>query len=610
MKQNGNIMKNLHIYKASAGSGKTHLLSQNYLKLAFKNKNNFNKILAVTFTNKAAEEMKTRIIEEINNIIVKGNKSVHFDSIKEHLKNKTELEIINRAKEIRDNILHNYSMFSVSTIDSFVQSVVRAFSYEINVSSNYALELDTEKVIKELTELLYNEITDNKELQKWLIKFADFKLQEGKSWDFRREIGVLAYEIFKEKFQSIYSFSYNTEENINNVDNKEKLNILLDEIYKIKTDFEKKMNYIADKSDVILKNAGIDNPKELGRNFGTITNFLCNKIRERKYEPIKTVYNALDGLHKWHAKKAKKEIIAIISSVYKELYELIENAINEYEKNHCLYLSAKNTILNIHSFGILNDIASLLPEYRHENNLLLISDTTLLLKEIIGNNDAPFIYEKIGNKFKHILIDEFQDTSGFQWINFRPLIKNSLGEALFNMIVGDVKQSIYRWRGGDWKLLLSEVKESIGEAQVLEKTLDTNWRSKENIVDFNNSLFLTAPNIIQNQYNKELEEIGDNNVLQEMKTENYYSILNNAYADCYQFLPNTKEKIGGRVLVNFIKTTGTGNSYFKENVAELLPKAIENLLINKNYEARDIACWMGLLVDGQLNPNFKDPMKG
>ncbi len=578
-------MNTLQIYKASAGSGKTHLLTQSFLKLAFESPDSFSKILAVTFTNKAAEEMKTRIIEEINNIIDHRADSPHYNHLKECFKEKSENRIIEDAVLIRDNLLHSYSRFNVSTIDSFVQKVIRAFSYEISVSSNYDLELDTEKVLSDLTDLLYRKITIDKELQKWLIKFAEYKIDEGKSWDFRKEIVNLAYEIFKEQFQSIKSFSKEHKES----DGKELLNKLLSELMKIKNSFEKKMNSISENADDIIKRAGIINPKEYGAKFNTIINYLTVNLKIRKYEPLKTVFSALDGFDNWYAKSADEELVSAIHSVFEPLYTCVENAVKLYNTENSMYLSAVNTIRHFHSFGILKDISDLLPEYRNDNNLLLISDTTMMLKEIIGNNDAPFIYEKIGNRFKYILIDEFQDTSGFQWANFKPLIENSLSEGMFNLIVGDIKQSIYRWRGGDWKLLLKGVKKDIGEAMIEEKSLDTNWRSKKNIIDFNNSFFETAPHYLQNQYNKELETIGDDAILKDMKSKGYGSILKDAYSDNYQNLPDLKGKTGGRVKVQFIKNSGRSSAAYKETVSELMPETINFLLKNKNYEARDIA---------------------
>jgi len=266
-------MQNLQIYKASAGSGKTHLLTQSFLKLAFENPDNFSKILAVTFTNKAAEEMKERIILEINNIIEIGNSAAHFSDIKEYT-NLSDEKLIQFALEIRTNILHNYSMFMVSTIDSFVQKVIRSFSFEIGIASNYRIELDNNKVIDDLTNLLFQNTENDKQLLYWLIKFAEYKIKKKKNWDFRDEISKLATEIFKEKFQAINSTLSLSKNQI--IENKKLLVEFLSTITVVKTEFQLKMKNLSDKAKLCVSNSGI-NIESLGRNFKTISNFLLNK---------------------------------------------------------------------------------------------------------------------------------------------------------------------------------------------------------------------------------------------------------------------------------------------------------------------------------------------
>ncbi len=583
-------MEFLQIYKASAGSGKTHLLTQDYLKLAFENPDNFSKILAVTFTNKAAEEMKVRIIEEINNIINNKNKASHFNEISKHLNNNSPEDIVQKASDIRDNILHNYSMFSVSTIDSFVQKVIRAFSFEIGVSSTYKVEMDNRLVLEDLTKILLDKVSDDKKLQKQLIRFAYYKITEGKNWDFRTDLSNLASEIFKEKFQSFQNNEDGNDKEEEKIKRTQKLDKLLKEVQKIIKEFDDRMSKISEIADATVKKAGID-ASSLGRNFKTIHNYLVNKLKNNdyNYHKTKTISAALESIENWYAKKAKPNVIIAVESVYPTLSKCLADATGNYDNNHTLYYSAKNTLANFHSFAILNNIAEMLPDYRDENNLLLISDTTFLLKEIIGNNDAPYIYEKIGNKYKHILIDEFQDTSEFQWTNFKPLIENSLSETFYNLIVGDIKQSIYRWRGGNWELLLKGVKNDIGENLINEKSLDTNWRSKQNIIDFNNTFFKLAPQILQANYNEQLLEIKDMPVLAELRKQGYDTILTDAYKGAYQKVPEITGKKGGRVIVEFIDESELeSDGTWKEEANLRTAKTIDNLLKNKNYEPRDI----------------------
>ncbi len=589
-------MQNLSLYRASAGSGKTHLLTQNYLRLAFQNPNNFSKILAVTFTNKAAEEMKDRIIAEINNIITEKSKAAHFIYIQNFYSGESEQEIVAKAQAIRDNILHNYSMFSVSTIDSFVQKVVRAFAFETGLGANYQIEMDNSKVIADLTEMLYTKISKDKALQAWLIRFAKYKIDEGKNWDFRNEIGGLANEIFKEKFQSFQPFSLKSSKGTKQKQ-RDKLSVFLSIVQEIRKNFEQQMEQLSIETiDLLEKNSIVRTA--LGSKFKIITGYFIDKIPKGEYDPFstQTVEKALNGIENWHTKTAKPAVVEQITSVYEPLLALLHKAISIYNADFSKYITAKSTLSNFHTFGLLSDIAALLPEYRKQNNVLLISDTTLLLKEIISHNDAPFIYEKIGNRFSNVLIDEFQDTSSFQWENFKPLIVNSLAEGFYNLIVGDVKQSIYRWRAGDWKLLLSGVSQDIGDKNINEQSLDTNWRSKKNIVDFNNSVFEYAPKTLQNHYNNQIEAIKFPEVRQQLEQDNFKSILIDAYADSYQKLPANSNKIGGRVTATFIQTKGTE---YNETVGQKFPAIIDALLKQKNYTAKDITILVRAHREGQ-----------
>ena len=574
-------MNKLQIYKASAGSGKTYLLTLNYLKAAFKSPDNFSRILAVTFTNKAAEEMKTRILDKLNEIVQKGKNADYYSEILKENNLKDETSLIKRAKSVQDQILHNYSAFHVNTIDSFVQKIIRAFAFEMNLNSSYDVELDTNKVIDELTEMLYASVSDNKDLQNWLIQFANSKTDDNKNWDFKNDIKRLAKELFKERFQELYSSG------IQNFD-KQELSDYLKNLYKIKNAFETQMSRLAEQYKKVIESTGIDYTA-LGAKFKTISNHFLKKIAlEKKYDDlIPTIVKAREGIENWHAKTVAKEIISDIILVYDKLSSLLEKYFQLFETEHENYYTAKQIIANFHSFGIINDLAGFLPDYRSENNVLLISDTTLLLKEIIGNNDAPFIYEKIGNRFQNILIDEFQDTSGFQWENFKPLIINSLSMGFKNLIVGDIKQSIYRWRSGDWKLLLSGVKNDIGTNFIEDKTLDTNWRSLENIVAFNNTLFNILPQILQNKYNEKLEEIKNLNVRKILKEQNYDRMLIDAYSKQNQKVPEGKETKGGKVKIYFLE-----KDEYKEKLDEKFPEIIDKMIKNGLKNPKDI----GILV--------------
>jgi len=382
-------MPNLQIFRASAGSGKTHTLTQSYLKLAFadlpdiKEDMTFAAILAVTFTNKAAEEMKERIIKELNSIVVLGSKAAHYQAVKEVIPAFSEAEIQEKAQHILSNLLHNYSKFSVSTIDSFVQKIVRAFSFEIGMQSGYKIEMDYAKVVSDICEIFYRQIAKNKKMLGWLIKFVEDKMEQGKGWDFKKDISKLSYEIFKERYQQ---FVNKTDKG----DTLQKLDILFKELKNTKYGFDSQMREIAQKAQNTLNQYAI-NKDDNGRNFATICNYLTNKILKYEYEPNKTVINAIDVEENWYAKSAKNDVIQNIRAVYSKLNNLLEQAVNLFNNNYNDYLAAKLVLKNFYAFAVLTDIAELLPKYRSDNNLMLISDTTLILKQLIDNNETHFI---------------------------------------------------------------------------------------------------------------------------------------------------------------------------------------------------------------------------
>lgn len=574
----------LTIYKASAGSGKTHTLTEEFLKLAIKYPENFKHILAVTFTNKAAEEMKVRILEALNELVKHGNKAGFYSVFQKSFPDYSEIDLLKRARIVRDNILHNYSFFSINTIDSFVQKVIRAFTFEIGVQSGYRIELDTEKVVDELTELLSQATDENEYLKNWLINFAHHKIDDGKSWDFRGEIKDLAKEIFKEQFQALEPENSDEEK-----DEFVKISSYYTDLQKIKSAFTGKLKIYSQKAKgILIKHNALE--QNLGGNFKIIRNYLLKGIIENqddKLLPNKTVNNAIDTVEKWYAKSASTNVKNTVTSLYHELNPILKDILNLLDNDLAEYISANNILSNFHAFGILTSLADLLPEYRQDNNLLLISDTTRILKELVAGNDAPFIYEKIGNKYRHLLIDEFQDTSGFQWENFKPLIKNSLSENNANLIVGDIKQSIYRWRGGDWRLLLKGVEQDIGKYYIEDKNLDTNWRSKKNIVDFNNYIFKNAAQVCQNIFNLKLSSLSEDDLIDFGKELS--DIILNSYKDTYQKLPKRADKNGGSVRIEFIEQESRSKNQYKEKVLELLPQRIEQLILERKFNAGDIA---------------------
>ena len=383
-------MKSLEIIKASAGSGKTWTLAREYMKLLIPTDGSpfdpqaFRHILAVTFTNKATEEMKSRIILELYNLVHKPDypfpeREPATPQMKEY------------AQKALTTILHDYVSFSVSTIDRFFQTVMRAFAREINQYASYKVELDTDSVLQMAVDRMLASLDEagNEALLKWLTDYSLDQISAGKRWDIAAPLNDICKHLIDEEFLRL----------------------------------------------------------------------------RRKYQ---------EGL--WDKDR--------IAAFQHRLQEIIASEGKGERKETAKLLDA-----NVYLLGIVSDLYANLTALLKENNLVLLSETTDVLSRIIDGSDTPFIYEKVGTRFDHFMLDEFQDTSRLQWENFRPLLKDSVDRGESSLVVGDIKQSIYRWRGSDLNLLHSEVEQLLPDPEGHVHHKQGNWRSGETIIRFNNAFY-------------------------------------------------------------------------------------------------------------------------
>ncbi|WP_308600618.1 UvrD-helicase domain-containing protein [uncultured Dysgonomonas sp.] len=562
---------NLYVYKASAGSGKTHRLTEKYLNLLFSSPFAYRHILAVTFTNKATDEMKSRIIEELANIAT-GKESDHISFLSKEYKYNEE-QVRKEARDILVRILHDYSSFSVSTIDKFFQQTMRAFTREIGLGGGYNVELDTNKVLGEaIDSMLYDlEQTDNKLLLDWLIRFSEEKVENGETWNIRNDIQSLSSEIFKESYKA-YSNQVQTD-----ISDKQLMTDYKDMLFTIIRDFEKASQQIGEKALNIMSRFGLKGEDFKGGTRSPFLNFL-KWANGTIAEPTDTFRTLADNLSGWYTKTTGSATRDKIESVYPELNICVCDIINHYD-NSLIYQTAYEINRYFFTLGILGDVDKKIREYRTENNIMLISDTTELLNRIIEGNESPFIYEKVGQRINNYMIDEFQDTSGMQWQNFLPLVKDSLGSGNKNYIVGDVKQSIYRWRNSDWKLLDEQLDIDFRSEGIEHDTLDTNWRSSRNVISFNNAVFSIGSALLQDTFNRSLQDL-DNARLKPFLTR-----ITKAYDELYQEIPESHKKNEGRVRVEFIDTD---EHIWQNYVLEQLPIEIEQLQ-ERGYSLKDIA---------------------
>lgn len=566
-------MSKLKIYKASAGSGKTFTLTKEVIWMLFENPFDYRNILAVTFTNKATAEMKSRIITKLY-AIWKENDDDYTDDLINIYKDK---EIVSkRAGLILFLLLNDFSRFSVSTIDSFFQKIIRSFAQELGLNSNFKTELNSQKILNLAIDRLIMKLghKDKKELREWLIQSAKENMEQGQNWNLSAKLHSLGKQIYSEEFQSFHQ-TFSTQ-----INNKKQLNDYRDHINQILKEFESTLvNYATRGLDLIQKHQ-LKWEHFKGKSRSPIR-FIEKMQNLDKFDATDKIEVWIDDVDEWYGTKIDATIKVNIDALYFEgMNEILKESIEFINKHSILYFSAKEIIKQFNALGIINDIAQEVDEICQEEMIYLLSNSNKLLKKIIANNDAPFIYEKCGSSLKHYMIDEFQDTSELQWSNFKPLIENSLSANGLSLLVGDVKQSIYRWRNSDWKLLAKKAKNNFEHLGYEELTLETNWRSYENIIYFNNALFEKASKILQLDLNN---TIANANIVS--INEEWTSIIEEAYSDIFQ---NTaKKNLGSGGEVNFQFLASDDETNFKDEATKICLSKIENL-IEKGYKYKDI----------------------
>lgn len=555
--------KNFLIYKSSAGSGKTYTLVKEYLKLALMPGGDYRHILAVTFTNKAAEEMKTRIISSLVALSEDKAENLRIELQNEGVKG--HIPVL--AGEVLKNILHRYSYFSVLTIDSFFNRIIRAFSKELKLYLGYNIEIEVEMVMDKITDELLDEIGTNKELTDYIEEFVFHRIDENKDWKIEGKIKELAKEIFNER----YWIKKAGESGL--ADNRERMKDFIETLKLIVKDFERTFQGFGNEARDLISEFNLE-PADF--KHGSFSYFLKLTVKDNypdSIEPGKIVRKIVDGMENWYTQKSFKKT-QIMEAANSGLNEKLAETISYYDKNFRHYYTAKELIKTVYVLGIYRDLMDRLRKYRDENKIMLISDLNNVLMQIISGENSPFVYEKTGSYYKNFLIDEFQDTSTFQWANFLPLVLNSLSENNFSMIVGDVKQSIYRFRNGNMKLLLEQVKTDLSSFAdgTEERFLKQNFRSKKNIIDFNNIFFNNAAE----QTAAKLEE--DEAVL-----------VRNAYIDTEQDIVNESDE--GYVNINFIESVNE-NEEFEHHIgadksAEITLNAVKKA-IEDGFRLKDI----------------------
>lgn len=573
----------LTVYKASAGSGKTFTLAVEYIKLLVADPMNYCYTLAVTFTNKATQEMKLRILSKLYGIANSlPDADDYYNNVKKSFPDLTERVIRNRAGDALSLLVHDYSRFRVETIDSFFQRVLRNLARELGLTASLKVMLNDKEVESQAVDNIISNIdSGNDPLLAWIMDFVSERMEEDKNWNVVGNIKDFGQNIFTDFYKS----------------HQKQLRLIMDDAgffkrytSRLRALRAKALDDMADfakRYDAIASTYGIDDSC-YSHGHSNAPGYFENLakgilVSDKPKMPNSYVQAGLDDPDKF-VKKAdlgKPEAVAIREYVK----PLIDEAEEKREAAAVTVNSVTLTLQNINQLRLLGRIEKEVNRINADNNDYPLSNTQKLLNDLIDKQDSPFIYEKIGGQLRYIMIDEFQDTSTVQWDNFKVLLDDCISHQAGSLIVGDVKQSIYRWRNGDWQLLQG-LNETNYPDTVRVKTLDTNYRSQRNIVNFNNSFFNAAASSLSVDA----------------------PIIKEAYSDVAQKVPDSKLE-AGKVVVKLLPSKDYDNlmiSQVRQIIESLLSNGIQcndiAIIVRKNKHIRSIADYFlhnPVVVDGE-----------
>ncbi len=495
------------VYNSSAGSGKTYTLTKEYLKLALCQQQNthfspdyFRHILAITFTNDAANEMKSRVLNTLR-LFTEGQPHPMLQAIATETGFEEEA-LRKRAQAVFFKIIYHYSDFAISTIDSFFNRVTAAFTQELNVPFNYEIDLETDVLLKAVIDSLISRVGQehSSDLTKFMVEYVHTQIESGQSWkNIHRNLHNFSKTLLQEK--SIPILEAMKDVSISD------FKAVIERCEAFLQSKQAQIYEMVKQGQALFQAQGLSvqdfSYKETG-----VGGYFDKILKAKEKDLLDTnvssrVKSALEE-NQWYSKNAPKA--AQIDAIAPALKELIEN-IEAYKSTHIsTYKLSMELLRHFHAVSLINEIQQQYKEITLRNGIVHISETTKKIADIIQTEPVPFIFERLGERYHHLLIDEFQDTSSLQWHNLLPLIENNLSQGYFNMLVGDAKQSIYRWRGGEMEqlvhighkntealaapeqLLLQERYENIFN-YLDNQNLQTNYRSTREIIDFNNDFF-------------------------------------------------------------------------------------------------------------------------
>ena len=460
----------IRVLKASAGSGKTYALAREYLRLILSEDraDAYRHVLAVTFTNKATDEMKRRILKELNTLASEPGQSPYFKEL-----GMDAPTLQRRAKQQLSAILNDYSAFAVSTIDRFFQQALRAFSREIGQFSTYQVQLDREALVTESVDRLLDSLTEegDKTLLDWLTRSVREDLESSGKFSLEGRLKEVAGSL-QEMPEEKPDFS------------REKLSSLRKHCRQIESSFLERVQTAAGDCLKALQESAVD-PADSNRKF-LVQLYKYQDLKHPIPKPTDAFLRNASDAQLWFS-KGKAHLLQQLGGA---LDEPLSAFLMLWDQPYKEYQTARTIQGQLYGLGVAGELREALTQIQKEKNLLSIDDSNEILKQIIAGTDTPFIYEKLGVRYDNFLLDEFQDTAMVQWENFRPLLHNSDAQNHLSLVVGDVKQSIYRWRGSDWRLLGRELEKEFRQTRV--EVLGENYRTCRTIVHFNNDFFTFA----------------------------------------------------------------------------------------------------------------------
>lgn len=494
-------MKNFVVYNSSAGSGKTYTLVKEYLKIALGQESSlaYKNILAVTFTNKAAAEMKERVVAALKALakggVLEGTPLFLQEDLLKPLAEGglgiTPEQLQERSARVLKSILHHYNDFGISTIDKFTHKIVRTFAHDLQLPLNFDIALDASEILSNAIDLLIAQVGVDEDLTKLLLAYTKKKAESEENWHIEKELFQFAKNLLRDDGE-LYLQKIRTKDSTDFDRVKAKL-------HHQSQLFEAKVQEMATVVLQYVRDHGIAE-ESFYRSF--YPKYWKDLKKLKKLEPVPSLEKIVDGEIPWYGAKVEEDQKQLIDTHHTYFWEAYQASREFIDAEGSDYYIGKLLLQNIHALAVLNEIEKTVATLKQENNVLNINDFNKKIAQIIANEPVPFIYERLGERYDHYLIDEFQDTSVMQWHNLIPLVDNALAKGKLNLVVGDAKQAIYRFRGGEVEqiLQLPQLYKHQDNALLLEreqalvrnyqhKELQQNFRSKAEVVQFNNQFF-------------------------------------------------------------------------------------------------------------------------